>query len=72
MSTFFSKTQIFCWTVTICVGINLLKLLTTVQFSRVVIIRSPRASPAFKCERETSSTVSSYNGFSPRFKGGIN
>ena len=40
---------------------------------RVVNIRSPRASPAFKCECETSSTLSSYICFSPRrFKSGVN
>ena len=40
---------------------------------RVLIIRSPRASPAFKCECETSSPISSYIFFSPRrIKGGVN
>ena len=38
----------------------------------VLIIRSPTASPAFKCECGTSSTLSSYICFSPRFRGGIN
>ena len=38
-----------------------------------LIIRSLRASPAFKCECETSSTLSSYVFFSPRrIKGGVN
>ena len=38
-----------------------------------LMIRSLRASPAFKCECETSSTLSSYIFFSPRrFKGGVN
>ena len=41
--------------------------------ANVLIIRSPRASPAFKCECETSSTLSSYIFFSPRrIKGGVN
>ena len=40
---------------------------------RVLIIRSPRALPAIKCESETSSTLSSYIFFSPRrIKGGVN
>ena len=33
---------------------------------RVLIIRSPRASPAIKCEFEASSTLNSYIYFSPR------
>ena len=38
-----------------------------------LIIRSLRASPAFKCECETSSTLSSYIFFSPRrIKSGVN
>ena len=38
-----------------------------------LIIRSLRTSPAFKCEYETSSTLSSYIFFSPkRIKGGVN
>ena len=37
-----------------------------------LIIRSLRASPALKCECETSCTLSSYICFSPRFEGGIN
>ena len=38
-----------------------------------LIIRSLRASPAFKYECETSSTLSSYIFFSPRrIKGGVN
>ena len=39
----------------------------------MLIIRSPRASPAFKCEYEISSTLSSYIFFTPRrIKGGVN
>ena len=38
-----------------------------------LIIRSLRVSPAFKCECETSSTLSSYIFFSPRrIEGGVN
>ena len=38
-----------------------------------LIIRSLRASPAFKCECETSSALSSNIFFSPRrIKGGVN
>ena len=38
-----------------------------------LIIRSLRASPAFKCECETSSTLGSYIFFSPRrIEGGVN
>ena len=38
-----------------------------------LIIRSLRASPAIKCECETSSTLSSYIFFSPRrIGGGVN
>ena len=37
-----------------------------------VFFRSRGASPAYKCERETSSMLSSYFCFSPRFKGGKN
>ena len=40
---------------------------------RVLIIRSPRASPAFKCECETLSTLSSYIFFRPRrIEGSVN